>query len=77
MRRVRKIAALAGVVVALSAAILWLFTRREASTRIVCIDGHVCTEHFNLKDGMPIDTVCPSQGGESYPLPEGCTRSNS
>ena len=75
MRALRAIAALSGVVLALSAVFLWLVTRTDVSTRAVCVDGQVCTERFRLKDGLPVETVCPSAGHERYPLAPGCARS--
>jgi hypothetical protein len=53
---------------------LW-YTRSEISTMAICADGQVCTDYFYLKDGLPVRTVCPSKGGEEYPLPKSCTRS--
>ena len=46
----------------------------DVSTRLVCTDGRVCTEHFRLKDGMPVRQECPSRGGEKYGLPDRCER---
>ena len=44
----------------------WWFTRPEIDTRLVRIQGRRCTEYFQLKDGSPVRTECPSRGGESY-----------
>lgn len=54
--------------------VFWWFTRADISTRAVCTGGQICTESFSLKDGLPVRSVCPSEGGEHDPLPPGCTR---
>jgi hypothetical protein len=43
-----------------------MLTRAELSTRLVRYDGQLCTEYFDLKDGMPVRAECPSRGGEWY-----------
>ena len=50
------------------------FTRPDISTRVVCARGQVCTEYFNLKDGVTVRAVCPRVGGERCGLRDGCTR---
>jgi hypothetical protein len=52
--------------IAVLASLNWWFTRPEISTRLVRIQGRCCTEYFDLKDGRPVQTECPSRGGESY-----------
>jgi hypothetical protein len=64
-----------GIAAAIWGAVLWLAMRPGTSTRLTCVDGQVCTESFNVKDGLPVRSVCPSEGGERYPLRPGCTRS--
>jgi hypothetical protein len=54
--------------------VLWWFSRQDISTRLVCTAGQICTEYFSLKDGLPVRSVCPSEGREKYPLRPGCTR---
>jgi hypothetical protein len=58
----------------LGGGILWWFTRDELSTRVVCTNGQVCTEYFSVKDGLPVRSTCPSEGGEKYPLSVDCIR---
>jgi len=60
---------------AFTALTFWFFTREETETRLWCTDGRVCTEYFSLKDGLPVRTVCPAEGNETYDLPERCIRS--
>lgn len=75
MKRLAALAVAGGTLLAIGAAAIWLlFVRADISTRAVCVDGQVCTEYFNLKDGVPVDSVCPSQGGETYPLSAPCAR---
>jgi len=54
----------------LAAALLLLIgfalTRQELSTRQVRYRGQLCTEYFDLKDGMEVRAECPSRGGEWY-----------
>ena len=52
--------------VAVLASVNWWFTQPEIGTRLVRIQGRRCTEYFDLKDGRPVQTECPSRGGESY-----------
>jgi hypothetical protein len=75
MKRRLSLAVAVGGLVVLCGSIFWLFTRRETSTMAVCTGGQVCTEYFYLKDGVAFRSVCPSEGGEEYPLPQRCTRS--
>jgi hypothetical protein len=75
LKRYAALAIAAAALLAIGAAALWLlFVRADISTRAVCVDGQVCTEYFNLKDGLPVDSVCPSEGGERYPLSAPCTK---
>jgi hypothetical protein len=64
-----------GIAAAVWGGVLWFSARTETSTRLICVDSQVCTEYFSLKDGSPVRSVCPSEGGERYPLRPGCTRS--
>ena len=75
MKRLLSLAVTVGGLVVLCGTIFWWFTRREISTMAVCTDGQVCTEYFDLKDGVAFRSLCPSKGGEEYPLPKECTRS--
>lgn len=43
-----------------------MFTRPDLSTRLVKYNGQLCTEYFDLKDGMEVRAECPSRGGEWY-----------
>jgi len=44
--------------------------RRPAlATRQVRYNGQLCTEYFDLKDGMERRAECPSRGRESYTDP--------
>jgi hypothetical protein len=56
------------VVVAVLAVILLsvLLSRTEVGTRQVRYGEQLCTEYFDLKDGIERRAVCPSRGGESY-----------
>jgi hypothetical protein len=71
--RMRAFALGLGLGVVMCGGMIWLFARPQTSTRAVCVDGRVCTEIFNLKDGQPVRTACPSKGDETYPLRDGCT----
>lgn len=59
-----------GVAAALVAALLLVVglavNRPELATRQVRYNGQLCTEYFDLKDGMERRAECPSRGGESY-----------
>ena len=74
MKRYAFLAAGVAALLMICGGAFWVFKRSDISTRVVCTDGRVCTEYFGLKDGLPVDSVCPSEGGERYPLPDGCTR---
>ena len=59
---------------AFASLVLWVFTREEVGSRLMCSDGRVCTEYFSLKDGLGVRWKCPSVGHEQYGLPESCER---
>jgi hypothetical protein len=58
------------VILAVAAAGLGLLgilrSRPELGTRQVRYAGQLCTEYFDLKDGVERRAECPSHGGESY-----------
>jgi hypothetical protein len=54
------------MVVALPLLAWFLISRPELSTRLVRYNGQLCTEYFDLKDGMERRAECPSRGGEPY-----------
>ena len=64
-----------GIAAAVWGGVIWFAVREETSTRLSCVDGQVCTEYFSLKDGRTVRSVCPSEGGEKYPLGPTCARS--
>ena len=74
MTRRAAIAVAGATLLAIGAGAYWLFAHADVSTRAVCVDGQVCTEYFSLKGGLPVRSVCPSEGGERYPLSGPCTR---
>jgi hypothetical protein len=56
----------AAIVIGLVAVGAILFSRPEIRTRRVKYRNQICTEYFDLKDGMPVRAECPSRGAERY-----------
>ena len=63
-----------GIAAAVWGGVVWFAVHSETSTRLTCVNGRVCTEYFSLKDGSPVRSVCPREGGEKYPLDPRCER---
>ena len=74
MKHYRALVFAGGTLLAICGGAFRWFTHPDISTRVVCTQGQVCTEYFNLKDGLTIRAVCPSVGGERYGLRHGCER---